>query len=88
MSDRRASVFLEHQSYRRRRVIDTIRILPVVGALLWGVPLLWPRDSSEGIATSNAVIYLFSVWCALVIMGALMARAVSKGGVDENQRDP
>ncbi|MEP2533829.1 hypothetical protein [Shimia sp.] len=85
MNEGRKSVFLERQSYRRRRLVDTIRILPLIGALLWAVPLLWPNQSEGAVSGSDAVIYIFVVWFGLVIVGAMLSRAVSKGGVNEDQ---
>jgi len=71
--DRRSpAVFLERQSYRRRRLMDTARLLPVLGALLFAVPLLWPGTGDDGAAmplpTSRAILYIFLVW-ALLILG-------------------
>ena len=88
MSERRKSVFLERQGYRRRRLVDTIRILPVIGALLWAVPLLWPTGEEGGVATSDAVIFVFVVWFGLVVAGAFLSRAVARGNVDEDPEDP
>ncbi|MGX9350719.1 hypothetical protein ACS3QZ_05930 [Shimia sp. W99] len=87
MNERRKSVFLERQSYRRRRLVDTIRILPVVGALLWSVPLLWPTGEESGVATSDAIVYVFVVWFGLVVAGAFLARAVAKGNVGEDPEE-
>lgn len=67
------SVFLERQSYRRRRLMDAARILPLLGALLFALPLLWPATVSDGasgdggVAMSTAIIYVFSVWTALIV---------------------
>ena len=71
--DRRSpAVFLERQSYRRRRLMDTARLLPVLGALLFAVPLMWPRAGEGGdvapLPTSRAILYIFLVW-ALLILG-------------------
>ena len=65
-------VFLERQSYRRRRLSDAARLLPLLGAALFAVPLLWPtaEDAGTGIApmpTSVAITYLFSIWAALTV---------------------
>lgn len=84
MSERRSPVFLERQSYRRRRLIDTLRMLPVIGALLWAVPLLW-RSGEEGVATSDAIIFIFLVWFGLVLAGAVLARAVRRSGIKEDE---
>ena len=67
-------VFLERQSYRRRRLMDAARLLPVLGVLLFAVPLLWPGADSVGVAdsmpTSRAILYIFTSW-ALLILGTV-----------------
>ena len=65
-------VFLERRSYRRRRMMDALRILPIVGVLLWLLPLFWPPpgagpDGPTPIAMSDAIIYVFGVWIALIL---------------------
>jgi len=70
----RLPVFLERSSYRRRRMMDALRLLPVLGLLLWMVPILWPTAAddpatTEAISMSTAVVYVFSVWCALIVAG-------------------
>lgn len=69
MSDRPRHLFVERQTYRRRRLQDAARFLPVLGIVLMMVPLLW-SDGPGGVAMSSAVIYLFLVWAGLV--GAAM----------------
>ena len=69
-------VFLEQHSYRRRRLTDAARLLPLLGAALFAVPLLWPtaEDAGTGIApmpTSVAITYLFSIWAALILANVL-----------------
>jgi hypothetical protein len=69
-------VFLERQSYRRRRLTDAARLLPLLGAALFSVPLLWPTadDAGAGITalpTSAAITYLFSIWAALILGNVL-----------------
>lgn len=85
MNERRKSLFLERQSYRRRRLVDVIRMLPVLGALLWLVPLLWPSDTRGGVSTSEAIIFIFVVWAGLVLAAALLARALARGGMGDDQ---
>ncbi|MGR3637060.1 MAG: hypothetical protein ACU0BK_14200 [Shimia sp.] len=80
MSERPKLLFLERQSYRRRRLIDLIRMCPVIGGILWAVPLLWRTDGAEQISTSDAVVYVFLVWLGLVLMSAFLARALRDGG--------
>lgn len=78
MNEPNTPVFLERQSYRRRRLIDLIRMLPLIGALLWAVPLLWPSGADSTMATSKAIIYLFAVWLGMVLLGAILARLLQK----------
>ncbi|MDX2484035.1 MAG: hypothetical protein QNK42_10310 [Pseudodonghicola sp.] len=65
------SVFLERQSYRRRRLTDAARLLPALGILLYAVPLLWPAADDTGGAepmpTSGAILYIFLVWALLIL---------------------
>lgn len=65
-------MFLERQSYRRRRLMDAARLLPLLGALLFAVPLLWPGadaaggDAAEPVRLSGAILYIFAVWGGLI----------------------
>ncbi len=69
----RATVFLERQTYRRRRLVDAARLVPILGLLLWLVPLLWPTEGDSRTSMSTAIIYLFGVWIALVILKFFIA---------------
>lgn len=70
-------VFLERRSYRQRRLMDALRLLPLVGMLMWMVPVLWPvaemSVDSDGVAPikmSQAITYVFFVWLALILATA------------------
>lgn len=80
-------MFLERQSYRRRRLIDMIRILPVIGALLWAVPLLWESGEDSDVSASVAIIYLFGVWLGMVLLGAVLARLLKKADTQPAERE-
>lgn len=73
-------VFLERQSYRRRRAVDAARVLPLIGLLLWLVPLLWAEEGDAAVRSSSAIIYLFGVW-GLLVLGAvrLSSRLAAQG---------
>lgn len=79
------SVFLERETYRRRRLMDAARLLPLLGVLLFLLPLLWPQSQAEGVepgggvAMSDAIIYIFSVWVALIVAIGLFGRATRTG---------
>lgn len=87
MSERRTPLFLERQSYRRRRLIDMIRMLPVIGALLWAVPLLWRSGPDSDVSTSTAIIYLFGVWLAMVLWGGAMAKLLKLAETEQDMKD-
>lgn len=80
----RLPLFLERQSYRRRRLMDAARFLPVLGLLLWAVPLLWQRGS---VASSGALIYIFGVWLALVLAALILSLRVRRSGIDDTGGD-
>jgi len=71
-------LFLERRGYRQRRIIDAARILPIVGLLLWLVPLIWPDVGEDGaISTSQATLYVFAIWIALIGVGGFLAWRMS-----------
>lgn len=84
----RPSVFLERQSYRRRRLADAARILPFLGAGVICVPLLWP-DASAGEAAmplSSAILYIFSCWAVLILVSLMFGFAARKMSPSEEPR--
>lgn len=87
MSTPRSTVFLERQTYRRRRLIDWIRILPIIGLILFLVPLLWPVDGSKATSSADALVYIFLVWFVLVIAAGVSARALKNAEEDDDDRD-
>lgn len=74
MAKQRPSLFLERKGYRQRRVRDMARLMPFVGALLWGVPILWAPPGEHGIVTSRAILYIFAVWIVLVLVTLVVTR--------------
>lgn len=86
MTEGRTPLFLERQSYRRRRLIDFIRMVPVIGAVLWAVPLLWPSGADSTTSTSVAIVYLFGVWLGVIVLGAILARLLKKAEDQDPER--
>ncbi|GGL65030.1 hypothetical protein GCM10011392_19580 [Wenxinia marina] len=66
-------VFLARSSYRQRRLRDALRLMPVLGAILFMVPLLWPTGEGTGARTSAALVYLFVAWAGLACLAAGLA---------------
>lgn len=72
---RRPGLFVEQQSYRRRRLRDAARLLPVLLVVLVAVPAYWLADdgAAGGTGTRAVGLYLFAVWGAAVAAAALLA---------------
>lgn len=66
-------VFLERQSYRRRRLTDAAKILPIIGLVLMFLPLLW---GGEG-RTAGGLVYIFAVWAILICVGGALSFRLS-----------
>lgn len=81
MTQRRPE-FLARQGYRRRRLMDAARALPILGAFLFLIPLLWSSDDGGAAATRVGTVYLFVIWALLIIAAALLARVLKKDDPD------
>lgn len=66
----RGSLFLARQGYRRRRLADMARMLPLLGLALFLLPLLGAGDGLD----AGLLIYLFAAWFALIAASAVLAR--------------
>jgi len=82
---RTGPIFLERSNYRYRRLTDAVRFLPVMGAILWMVPLLWTRGETMN---SAALLYVFGIWLVLVVVAALLARGLGPAGWSDEPTDP
>ncbi len=72
----RRAVFLERRSYRRRRLADAARLLPVLGLFLIGLPVLWAPAEDRGRDMATTGIYLFVVWLGLIVAAAVLSRTL------------
>lgn len=86
----RPPLFVERQSYRRRRIMDGARILPVVGFVLMLLPVLWTQGGRMG--TAGEAIYVFVLWLSLIVVAALLSRQLRRdtprAGPDEGAPRP
>lgn len=73
----RPGLFLARDTYRQRRLRDAARMLPVLGAVVWLMPLMWRRDPEEVGGTASAVVFLFMGWALLIVLAALIARRLT-----------
>lgn len=65
-------MFLEREPYRRRRLTDGARVLPVLGFVLILLPALWSISGTSG--TAGEAVYLFVLWILLIGVAALISR--------------
>ncbi|WP_172296798.1 hypothetical protein [Pseudoruegeria sp. HB172150] len=74
----RRPVFLERRGYRRRRAMDGARLLPVLGAFLLLMPLMWAAAPDGRLGTALGGIYVFTVWGGLIVGAFVFARFLSR----------
>lgn len=88
MAASREPIFLARETYRRRRLIDAVRLLPVAGVLLFFAPLVGGAGTVRSTATAG--LFIFSVWFALIIATWALVRLLSRApeGVGSDPLDP
>lgn len=86
MARPRGPLFVERQSYRRRRLMDAARILPVVGFVLVLLPVLWTQGGSMG--TAGQALYVFALWVALILAAAALSRPLGREGARNPAKPP
>ena len=70
-------LFLQRRPYRRRRKIDAARVLPVFGAFLLLLPMLWAPAGDKARGTVHDGLYLFLVWAGLIAVARLLAPSLT-----------
>ncbi|MEM1273766.1 MAG: hypothetical protein AAGF88_08115 [Pseudomonadota bacterium] len=76
------STFLERKTYRRARLEDAARLLPVLGLFL----LLSPTAiRSTGGGSGLWLIYFMGVWLLLIVAAAVLSRALARTSQDQGQ---
>jgi len=66
-------LFVARDGYRLRRAKDAVRLLPILGAILILMPILWAGGS-----TRVGIIYLFVVWLGLIISALILSRRLKE----------
>lgn len=80
MRPAKTPLFLARQGYRRRRLADAARLLPILGVFLFLIPVL--ATAPHGWPTLRGGIYVFLVWFGLIAAAAVLSRWLS---ADEDQ---
>ena len=78
------SPYLDVKSYRRKRLIDMARLLPIFGGVLviFPLPFLFVNDVLTTDATPMA-LYLFGVWIVLILAAMIFARLLRDPATDD-----
>lgn len=77
-------LFLARAVYRRRRLRDAARLLPLVGLLLVLLPGLGAEEGSNAFDA----VYLFAVWIVLISTAALIAPGLSQSDAEDDTANP
>lgn len=65
---RQAPIYLARRSYRQRRLRDAARMMPLLGLVLWLLPLAATSPS-----TGATGVYIFGIWIVLILLAAMLA---------------
>ena len=77
-------LFLERRTYRRNRLQDGARLMPVLGALLFFGPVfILTSDTGVGGATARWLVYFLLVWLGLVGLSAGLSLALGRASRGE-----
>lgn len=83
MNEPVSRTFLDIRSYRRKRLVDAAKLLPLLGAaaLLFPFPFLFlsPQEGAQGGALALA-LFLFGVWLVLILAAYLLSRHLRAPG--------
>lgn len=83
----RPPLFLARAVYRRRRLRDAARLLPLLGLFLLLLPLMWGDPSGKG--AGHTVVYVFLIWGLLIALAAYLAPGLARPESDSEPRiDP
>jgi len=77
-------LFLEWESYRRKRAMDAANLLPILGLVLFFLPLL-VASGRDAISASGAMLYLFSAWSLLTGLSFWLSHLLRARGDDPQQ---
>lgn len=84
MPRRHGPLYLERAAYRRRRLADATRLLPLATLAVLLVPVWLVPAAMSG---AGGMIWLFGLWFAVIIASALLHRRLARGRSPEDSSD-
>ena len=80
-----APLFLARAVYRKRRLRDAARMVPILGLFLWLLPALWAGPAGNGPASAGRDwVYVFAVWAGLIALAAALSPGLAEA---ESERE-
>ena len=85
-----APLFLARAVYRKRRLRDAARMVPILGLFLWLLPALWAGPAGNGPAGNGPAsagrdwVYVFAVWAGLIALAAALSPGLAEA---ESERE-
>lgn len=86
MKEPATAQFLDLKSYRRKRLIDAAKLLPIFGVVcfIFPLPLLFvTAEQADAWRATPLAVYFFIVWSALVAMTFILSRVLAKSRRDD-----
>jgi len=82
-------LFLTRRTYRKNRLQDAARLLPVLGLILFFGPVFIIDDASVETGTTLAdwLVYCFVVWLGLIVVTMLVSRSLDAPGAEAADDD-
>lgn len=75
----RRARFLERKTYRRARLEDAARLLPLLGLFLFIGPIaIQSTQDGFGGNTVSWLLFFMGLWFGLILLAALISRALAK----------
>lgn len=78
-------LFLARRAYRRRRMMDGARLLPLLGSVLMMIPALWQPEQTVEPDTASGTVYLFGVWTVLIVAAMALSKGLSAAMTEEDE---
>ena len=70
-------LYLERRTYWRRRRIDAVRMLPIVGVLLFLAPFLAIGGGEGAGSTARGGLFIFAAWAGLIVVAGWLSHSLT-----------
>lgn len=81
-------LFLERRTYRRNRLQDAARLLPVLGMILFFGPVFISAGEPGGPGLASWGVYLLVTWLGIIALTAAVSRTLVDTVGEADQAEP